>query len=151
MKKIVFIVALLMSGVGANAQSKGNAIGIRGVDAGHGGEISFQTGLGKSNRLELDLGFNSYSNSYSGLQLSGIYQWVWGLEQITDGLNWYVGVGGTAGSYSSGLGLAVVGQLGIEYNFNIPLQISLDWRPSFLNPNYSDGYYGNGLSVRYRF
>lgn len=148
MRKIIFVLALSLSFAGAiNAQVAGKAIGVRFANEFNGGELTFQTPLGRANRLELDLGLNHWSNSNSGIQLTGVYQWVWG---ITTGLNWYAGLGASAGTYTSNLGLGIVGQLGIEYNFDIPLQISLDWRPTIFNSYYT--YYGgNGLSLRYRF
>jgi len=155
MKKCILTLALVAGMIGGlNAQVKGNAIGLRMANEGRGGELSFQAGLGKANRLELDLGLNhwndKWNNTYSGYELTGVYQWVWGLNQIATGLNWYAGLGATAGTYNSNLGFGLVGQLGLEYNFNIPLQISLDWRPTLFNSYYT--YYGgNGLSIRYRF
>ncbi|MFT3752908.1 MAG: hypothetical protein QM800_08525 [Paludibacter sp.] len=156
MKKFFFLLALTVSMFGSdlNAQVKGKAIGIRLANEAHGGEISFQSALSRSNRLELDLGFNNWYERYHGygpgFELTGVYQWVWGLNQIATGLNFYAGLGGTIGTYNPNFGLGVVGQLGLEYNFNIPLQISLDWRPTILNTYYT--YYGgNGLSIRYRF
>jgi len=75
---------------------------------------------------------------------------VWKLNQVATGLNWYAGLGATVGTYSPDFGIGLVGQIGLEYNFNIPLQISLDWRPTLFNSYYT--YYGgNGLSIRYRF
>jgi hypothetical protein len=98
MKKTILTIALLVSALCiANAQVKGKSIGIRG---GMGGELSFQTAMGSVNRLEIDLGstsFNSASN-YSGTQLTGIYQWVWALDELGPGFNWYAGFGGTLGS-----------------------------------------------------
>lgn len=152
MRKILFTLALVASllGSGLNAQVKGNALGLRLANEAHGGEISFQAALGRANRLELDLGFNNRYESYHGYELTGVYQWVWGLNQIGTGLNWYLGLGGTVGTYNPDFGLGIVGQIGLEYNFNIPLQISLDWRPTIFNSYYT--YYGgNGLSIRYRF
>jgi len=153
MKRLFFSIVLTVTMLSAaNAQSSGKAIGLRFVNAGDGAEISFQNSVGKSNRLELDLGANR-NDTYRGLQLTGVYQWVWDLDALAPGFNWYAGVGGTIGTYSSNFGLGVVGQIGLEYNFTIPLQLSLDWRPTVFNSyglgNY--GYAGNGLSVRYRF
>ena len=135
---------------GLNAQIKGKAIGLRMANEAHGGELSFQAPLGKVNRLELDLGLNNWGGTSHGYELTGVYQWVWGLNRIATGLNWYAGLGATAGTYTSNLGVGFVGQLGLEYNFNIPLQISLDWRPTLFN-TYCTYYGGNGLSIRYRF
>ena len=156
MRKILFTLALVASllGNGLNAQVKGKAIGLRLANEAQGGEISFQAPLGRANRLELDLGFNNWYERYygygPGFELTGVYQWVWGLNQIATGLNWYLGLGGTVGTYNPDFGLGIVGQVGLEYNFKIPLQISLDWRPTIFNSYYT--YYGgNGLSIRYRF
>lgn len=147
MKKM-FLIAVLAIGFASvtNAQVDGNAIGIR---FGNGGEISYQHALGSANRLELDLGFGSWA--YGGVYLNGAYQWVWDLSALATGFNWYTGVGGALG-INNGLGLGVLGQLGIEYNFNIPIQLSLDWRPTFyLIPGTHFGYDGIALGVRYKF
>lgn len=150
MRKIVFAIALLATVFcTTNAQVDGNAIGVR---FGYGGEISYQHALGSSNRLELDLGTSHWGNNVWGLNATGIYQWVWDLSGLADGFNWYAGVGGSVGSVGSSLGLGVVGQVGIEYNFNIPLQLSLDYRPVFyILPNVGGGYDGICLAVRYKF
>lgn len=156
MKKIIFTVALLTSMMSlVNAQARGRAIGIRG---GNGGEISFQTALGSGNRLELDLGRTGLSggSNYYGTQITGIYQWVKSLNDLGPGFNWYAGLGGTLGFYNNrstsntDFGLGIVGQLGIEYNFNIPLQLAFDWRPNFYFGGH-DGYDNAGFSLRYRF
>lgn len=148
-KKFILSLALAVSLVGAlNAQSIGKAIGVR---FGYGGELSYQQPLGNANRLELDLGLNRY-----GFGLNGVYQWVWDLSSLSDGFNWYAGIGAGVGSYnySSGypLNVGLLGQIGIEYNFNIPLQLSLDYRPGFY---FLHGFYGNYdgicLAARYRF
>ena len=155
MKKIIFTVALLTSMMSlVNAQARGRAIGIRG---GIGREISFQTAMGSGNRLELDFGstgWNNGSNNY-GTQITGIYQWVRSLSDLGPGFNWYAGLGGTLGFYKSSQSNSpfypgIVGQLGIEYNFSIPLQLAFDWRPNFYFASY-DGYGNSGFSLRYRF
>ena len=155
MKKLALTIALLVFTLCVtNAQVKGKSIGIRG---GMGGELSFQTAMGSANRLEIDLGrtnLNSASN-YSGTQLTGIYQWVWTLDELGPGFNWYAGCGGTLGMYSnnsnSEFGLGIVGQLGLEYNFNVPLQVAFDWRPNFYLDSKHEGYGNSALSLRYRF
>ncbi len=151
MKKMFMIAALVIGFASvSNAQVDGNAIGIR---FGNGGEISYQHALGSANRLELDLGFGPWR--HSNVYLSGAYQWVWDLSELAIGFNWYAGVGGAVG-FGETLGLGVLGQVGIEYNFNIPIQLSLDWRPIFnITNSYvgqgSFGYDGVALGVRYRF
>ena len=154
MKKFVLLFVLIFSTLSTiSAQVDGKAIGVRfgGID-GIGAEVSYQHPLGSSNRLETDLGINSW-----GLSFTGIYQWVWDLSALADGFNWYAGVGGILGihdgdSNNSNFGLGVAGQVGIEYNFNIPLQLSLDYRPAvYVLPSFNGGYDGICLSVRYKF
>ena len=136
-----FLFLLLMT---SSAEIK--TLGLRFADIGNGAEVSFQSTMGKANRLELDLG--AYSQSF---RLSGILQWKWNLNQLGPGFAWYAGGGLSAGSYyGNNIGLGILGQIGIEYNFNIPLQISFDWRPTSWNSYYTY-YNGTGLAVRYRF
>ena len=117
-----------------------------GLRLGDGAEISYQHPLGTAHRLEFDLGTVN-----SGLGLTGIYQWNWGLEELATGFAWYAGAGATIGKYT-GLGIAGVGQIGIEYNFAIPLQLSIDYRPTlYLVPNVNFASNDGRLSVRYRF
>lgn len=155
MKKLILTFALVASIIGTvSAQVEGKAIGLRfgGADA-NGAEITYQHPLGNANRLELDFGLNGY-----GFGLNGVYQWVWDLSDLADGFNWYAGVGAGIGNYkfktngTTGLGVGILGQVGIEYNFNIPLQLSLDYRPGiYVVPNYNGSYDGICLSARYRF
>lgn len=159
MKKIVFAFGLVLASV-LSVSAQDRNLGIRlGGGFGPGGEISYQHGLSGSNRLELDLGFGSsdYTNWFN---LAGTYQWVFPLEGK---FNWYPGVGAALGSWSyndkffgervsSGFNVGVVGIIGLEYNFNIPLQLSLDFRPEIGIVNaYRSFNAGFGLGIRYRF
>ena len=156
MKKMFLAFALVASSLGAlSAQADSKTIGLRmGGGFGYGAEISYQQPIGIANRVEVDLGLNR-----SGFGLSGIYQWVWDFSELADGFNWYAGVGGQLGVYSNNdksyFPLALLGQVGIEYNFKIPLTLSLDYRPAFqLTGVYGDenAFIGDGicLGVRYR-
>jgi hypothetical protein len=136
-----------------------NALGVRlGDSDGFGAEISYQRALGDNNRLELDLGLRS-GNNYDGFKLAGIYQWVW---QLDGNFNWYAGAGGGIGSYSfdnvpngfdnSETFVFLAGDIGIEYNFDIPLQLSIDARPELGFGDYRDDLdFDIALGVRYRF
>jgi hypothetical protein len=160
MKKMILTLALVAGMMSTlSAQSEKNAIGLR---FGNGGEITFQSTLSTTNRLELTLGLNSWDNNqgYSGFGLTGIYQWVWNLDELAPGFKWYAGLGPQIGSWSGdhnsdykGFALGIAGQVGIEYNFNIPLQLSLDYRPSwYVLPNsYGGAYDVIALAVRYKF
>ncbi|QHI36787.1 hypothetical protein IMCC3317_21570 [Kordia antarctica] len=167
MKKIIIsTVILILVAFTMNAQEiSKNALGIRlGGNNGFGGEISYQARLSTDNRLELDLGWRSGSN-HDGYKLAGLYQWVMPIENR---FNWYLGVGGGVGSYNfndrnninngndfKDTFIFAAGDIGIEYNFKIPLLISLDFRPEF---GFGDKDYDNdgldldiALGLRYQF
>ncbi len=173
MKNRFFCLLFILAGSFlGNAQVNPHAIGVRGLfgNYGSGGEISYQHGMGDMNRLELDLGWRSsrYGWRYkkkdkyyrNNLGITGVYHWVWNIE---DGFNWFAGVGGQLGYFSSydedyyreGLALALGGQVGIEFDFNsigAPLQLGLDARPmwEFIGGPNTIGY-GIALSLRYTF
>jgi hypothetical protein len=131
-----------------------NALGIRvGDNDGFGGEISYQRYLKSNNRLEFDLGFRN-ANNVDAFKLVGLYQWVFDLENR---FHWYVGAGAGIGSYetpvNSGAFALAAGNLGIEYNLEIPLLISLDIRPELgFNDEFSDDLdLDIALGIRYQF
>ncbi|MGM5469603.1 hypothetical protein ACS386_04950 [Flavobacteriaceae bacterium LMO-SS05] len=167
MKKLLITgIIVLIASVSMNAQEiSKNALGLRlGDNDGFGGEISYQARLSATHRLELDLGWRDGKN-YDGFKLAGLHQWVWNIE---DGFNWYVGLGGGVGSYSfndnnnfnngndyNDTFVFAAGDIGIEYNFDIPLLISLDFRPEIA---FGDERYDNNdlgldiaLGLRYQF
>ena len=166
MKKLLITGILVMiASVSMNAQEiSKNALGLRlGDNDGFGGEISYQARLSSNNRLELDLGWRDGKN-YDGFKLAALYQWVWNID---GGFNWYAGVGGGVGSYSfndnnfnngndfTDTFVFAAGDIGIEYNFDIPLLISLDFRPEI---GFGDERYNNNdlgldiaLGLRYQF
>ena len=148
-------------GLSAQSISK-NALGLRiGDNDGFGGEISYQRYLSENNRLEFDLGWRD-SDNVDAFKLVGLYQWVFVLE---DRFNWYVGAGTGIGSFDvdndfdnfvdddSGTFALVAGDIGIEYNFDIPLLLSLDIRPELgFNDAYSDDLdLDIALGIRYQF
>ena len=160
MKKLILLFAVFATFTfAASAQEiADNAIGLRlGDDDGFGAEISYQRALGDNNRLELDLGIRS-GNNYDGFKLTGLYQWVWHLD---GSFNWYAGAGGGVGSYSVDVPggedfddtfLFVAGDVGIEYNFDIPLQLSLDIRPELGFGDFRDDVgIDLALGIRYQF
>ncbi|GAA4302027.1 hypothetical protein [Aestuariibaculum suncheonense] len=161
MKKL-FLLAFAVLGFVfvSNAQDiSKHALGLRlGDSDGFGAEISYQHALGTANRLEADLGWRS-GNNWDGFKLTGLYQWVFPLENR---FNWYVGAGGGLGSYSwdnhpefnddSETFIFIAGDLGIEYNFDIPLMLSLDFRPELGFGDFSDDLdFDIALGIRYQF
>ncbi|MEW2921257.1 hypothetical protein AB1A65_07295 [Muricauda sp. ANG21] len=150
---VTFLFVLATVGLSAQSISK-NALGVRlGDNDGFGGEISYQRYLHENNRLEFDLGWRN-SNDVDAFKLVGLYQWV---MPIDGGFHWYVGAGGGIGSFDAGDNdgtfALVAGDIGIEYDFNIPLLISLDMRPELgFNDNYSDNLdLDIALGLRYQF
>jgi hypothetical protein len=131
-----------------------NAIGLRlGDSDGFGTEVSYQRGLSDSSRLEFGLGWRS-SNNVTAIKLAALYQWVW----VLDGnFNWYVGAGGGVGQVDVDPGgsetfVFAAGDIGIEYDFDIPLLLSLDFRPEFGFGNIRDDVdFDIALGIRYQF
>ena len=161
MKTSLFtIVCLFGLSISAHAQSiSKNALGIRvGDDDGFGVEISYQRALQETTRLELDLGLRS-GDDYDGFKLTGLHQWVWKLD---GNFNWYAGAGGGVGAYNidnvpagaddTDTFFFLAGNLGIEYDFDIPLVISLDVRPEIGFGDFNDDFdFDLGLGIRYQF
>jgi hypothetical protein len=153
--RTLLVIGLLAiaSSLSAQQVSK-NALGLRiGDNDGFGAEISYQRLLNESNRLEFDLGFRN-SNDVDAFKLVGLYQWV---RPLDGNFNWYVGAGAGVGSYDTPVGdgtfALVAGNVGIEYNFNIPLLLSLDIRPEL---GFDDAYSDDldldiALGIRYQF
>ncbi|MCH9660808.1 MAG: porin family protein [Bacteroidetes bacterium] len=160
--KTYFLIPLLLFAtiITANAQEVSkNAIGLRlGDSDGFGTEVSYQRGLSDNNRLELDLGWRSGDN-YNAFRLTGLYQWVFNLD---GNFNWFVGAGGGLAQVNidnlpadvddSETYLYAAGDIGIEYNFDIPLLLALDFRPEFGFGDFNDDVdFDIALAIRYQF
>ncbi len=145
----------------ASAQSiADNAIGLRfgdddGLDS-FGAEVTYQRGLERTGRrLEFNLAFRNGSD-YDAFKILGMYQWV---KPLDGNFQWYLGAGGGLGNADFDGGsntsfLIAVGDIGIEYDFDFPLQVFLDLRPEI---GFGSGSYGRGLDfdlglgARYQF
>ena len=151
MKKIILAAALVLGfAVAASAQPR--AIGVR---IGNGGEISYQHSMG-SNFLEVDGGLGlGLVDGVFNVGSTGIYNFM--ISEFGNGFGFYAGPGagvGLALGEVNYLALSAAGMVGIEYNFNFPLQISLDFRQ-----HIGIGFSGNGiwapssigLGLRYQF
>ena len=151
MKKIILAAALVLGfTVASSAQPR--AIGVR---IGNGGEISYQHSMG-SNFLEVDGGLGlGLVDGVFNVGATGIYNFM--ISEFGNGFGFYAGPGagvGLALGEVNYLALSAAGMVGIEYNFNFPLQISLDFRQ-----HIGIGFSGNGiwapssigLGLRYQF
>ncbi len=146
MHRIFIGIVLFMTTFFAQAQEiADNTIGLRfGDDDGLGAEISYQKAISEINRIEAGLAWRNGKN-YNAFKLTGTYQWVFPIESIS-GMNWYVGAGGGLGSWSaksnytgeSGTFLFAAGDIGLEYKFEFPLLISLDFRPELGFVSYNN-------------
>ncbi|WP_242086934.1 hypothetical protein [Aestuariivivens sediminis] len=164
MKKVFLVtIALIGFAFTSNAQAiADNALGLRlGDSDGFGAEVSYQRALGDNNRLEFDLGWRN-GNNFDGFKLAGLYQWVFPLDGT---FNWYVGAGGGLASYDGNYSIPgggtvsdsetfffAAGDIGIEYNFEIPLLLSLDFRPEIGFGDFNDDLdFDIALGIRYQF
>lgn len=143
MKRIILAAALVLGfAVAASAQPK--ALGIRG---GYGVELSYQHYVGgEANFIEADLGLGDFKF----LNVAATYNFM--ISQFGDGFGFYAGPGLAVGLGES-LHIGVAGQCGIEYNFDFPLQLSLDVRPQLGLVNEAFGIWGwyPHLGIRYKF
>lgn len=162
MKKILFTALFCIGSIiGVHSQSiSKNALGLRlGDSDGFGTEVSYQRGLSENNRLEIDLGWRS-NNNFNAYRLTGLYHWVW----VLDGnFNWYAGAGAGLAQVNfednfpdfvddSETYIYAAGNIGIEYDFNFPLLLSLDFRPEFGFGDFNDDLdFDIALGVRYQF
>lgn len=155
MKKIfMLLLAGSLSVTFLQAQNRGtsnssytNALGVKVWD---GGGLSFKHFF-NTNAGELIGYFWT-----QGVRITGLYEFHFPISGAA-GLKWYVGPGVHIGFYNTKYGdgsfAGIDGVIGLDYKFNaIPLNISLDWQPSF---EFGDnrGFVGSwgGLGVRYTF
>ena len=163
MKKIIIIAALALGfAVAATAGNpiekkfggKTRALGLRG---GYGFELSYQHSLGE-NFVEADLGLWGFNT----LNAVATYNWMLAQPQWTSRGDWgfYAGPGVAVGfdfnSATAGVNVGAVGQIGLEYTFWFPLQLSIDIRPQLgVHIGNGDLFHVSGfyptLAARYRF
>ncbi len=158
--KRLLITILALSALSSAVYAQDNFAGIRlGYGAAFTTELSAQRYMGDITRIEVDLGLR-YRDRYGdrenpsyypiGLILGGSYQWHWFL---LGGLGAYAG---PAIQFSlpgwSRFGLGIGGQLGVDYQFNVPFQVFIDWRPLYLPFGPYKGFDPNGaVGIRYNF
>ena len=168
-KTFLIVIALLGLSLAAVAQPK--AIGLRGGLFGpdFNGEISYEHWLtifdNDYDFLEAELGVFG-GNGFKG---TVIYNFTFAQPEFTDRGEWALyGGPGVASGYGTGFNkheekkswpfIGFVAQLGMEYNFWFPLQVSVDFRPSFMLPTLmnrnernQNRWYGIAISARYAF
>ena len=165
MKRITVIVAALLLGAFA-AVAQPKAIGVRGGLFGltFNGEISYEHWAtifdNDYDFLEAELGVFGGN----GFKATAMYNFTFAQPDFTDRGEWafYAGPGAVAG-YGTGVNkndekvaapfVGLAAQLGLEYTFWFPLQLSVDFRPTFMLPALMNrtNWYGFALSARYAF
>ncbi len=158
MKKIIAAVWMVFCLVSiSKAQDYNTGIGIRG---------GFSNGLTVKHFIEPKSAIEGIlSTRWNGFIVTGLYE-VHNQAFNAERLKWYFGFGGHIGFWNGnydknywgdyGTSYTVVGIdgiLGLEYSFEeVPLNLSLDWKPAFNFVGYS-GFWADGgaLSLRYIF
>lgn len=189
MKRILFTIILATAAIGAYAQPR--AMGVRfgacGLEAG------YQQSIKKDQFIEGNLGmdFGTGAKGTPGIKATGTYNFIWARPAWTNEGTWaiYAGPGVSMGyvydsdheiiepdiiPYShGGFMLGVCAQVGVEYTFWFPLQLSVDLRPTIamhvggkgtqiaegmVQKHMKVGFYDGGLlglipnlSVKYKF
>lgn len=87
----------------------------------------------------------------NSLGLATYFDWMFSLDGGPEGLKFYPGVGPEI-YIGDNLNVGIAGNFGVEYSFDFPLTIALDWRPGFVITDNMNFHSGNwGICVRYRF
>jgi hypothetical protein len=85
------------------------------------------------------------------LGLATYFDWMFSLSDGPEGLRFYPGVGPEI-YIGDNFDAGIAGNFGVEYIFDFPLTIALDWRPGFIITDNMNFHSGNwGISARFRF
>jgi hypothetical protein len=152
MRKVLLLATMVFAVTFIQAQSMGSSYRTAlGVKVWNGGGISLKHFFRENRAGEL-IGY--FWNR--GVRFTGLYE-IHGDFNGATGLKWYIGPGAHIGVYNTKYGdgayIGIDGVLGLDYKFNgAPINISLDWQPSF-EFGEDRGFYGNwgGLGIRYTF
>ena len=146
MKKIILVAALVL-GFTVAASSQPRAVGIRFA---YGAELSYQHNMG-ADFIEADLGLGNFQY----LNIAATYNFMIAQPNWTDRGDWgfYAGPGVALGAGKDIFNVGVAGQVGLEYSFWFPLQLSIDIRPQLGLVGNTFGIWGwyPQLGVRYKF
>ncbi len=148
---LIFVFCVSMSPL-LTAQSDGNhyktAIGVK----------FYPTGVTLKTFMRSNLAFEAIGYFWErGSRITGLFEYHYDLSP-GGALKWYIGPGAHVGFYKAdfyngGTSFGIDGVLGLDYKFpGIPINVSLDWQPSYEFGNYA-GFSGNwgGLGLRLAF
>ncbi|HRH59866.1 MAG TPA: hypothetical protein PL045_04805 [Chitinophagaceae bacterium] len=158
MKKLLLFSIIVFVSASTYSQNMSNnyktALGVKVYP----GAISIKSFTQKNKALEGLAYFWNY-----GFRFTGLYE-IHGDIDGAQGLKWYVGPGAHIGVWNTkwedkypdrekGVAIGIDGVLGLDYKVKgAPINVSLDWQPSFnfVGYNYFEGGWG-GLAIRYTF
>lgn len=133
-----------------------------GLRIGYGLSFSYQHSIGQDNMISIDLDLPGFG----AIGTTCTYDWIDPFNtQIPwdyDGeWHWNLGAGASAGAgFGGGAYFGIAGRVGVSYDFDFPLQLSLDWAPNIgpaILGKYAafnaGGLYAGALAIgaRYRF
>jgi len=151
-KMVIASMLVLFASININAQAKGDS---------YGTAIGFKfypTGITIKSFLKENLAFEGIGYFWDkGTRITGLFEYHYNLSK-NGNLKWYIGPGAHVGFYkpeffNGNTSFGIDGVLGLDYKFpGIPLNVSLDWQPSYELGNF-DGFSGNwgGLGIRFAF
>jgi len=160
MKKF-FTTMIVMLAFASVAFAQPRAIGGR---LGYNLEFSYQHSILDDMYVDVTAGLGNVWNPWAYADATASFDWVFNIKGIW---NWFVGPAAGVGfgygryyneySYSA-VRLNVGAQIGFEWEFGIPLNLTVDWRPmvnvfGFRNDIYGPWYglANVGVGLRYRF
>lgn len=140
MKKLILGI-FLMSSVALSAQELGIRFGQVSGENNVAVDGIFQAGPG---RIHANVSFGD------GVGLDALWDFIY-KPLGEESFNWYVGVGPSV-YFGDDFFLGASGEIGLEYSFDAPITIGLDYRPTFwIVEDTSFEWGGFGLNIRYRF
>jgi hypothetical protein len=159
---IVLLTLLLSDSVLAQTSNGSNTVSGHEYDRSIGlkifpGAVSYKWKWDQASKAEALLYMSS-----EGFRLTGLYEKYFPLTPEVPGLNWFIGGGAHWGIWSdnwknkyptreSGIAIGIDGVIGLDYKLKTaPLNISIDWQPSFniIGYQYFEGGWG-GIGIRY--
>ncbi len=146
MKKVILAAALIL-GIAAAANAQPRAVGGRFT---YGIEASYQHTMNGKNFIEADLGITKFES----LNMAAFYDFMIANPAWTGRGEWGVYAGpGLAMQFFKDFAIGVAGQVGLEYTFWFPLQLSVDIRPQIglVGDDFDIWGWYPAISARYRF
>lgn len=144
MKKFLMMAALMVATLTVSAQDYNWAVGVR------GGGFSGITAKKNLDKNALEFGASFGVGNY--LMVDGVYEWQ--EPVIAEGFHLYYGGGAYVGLAGNAFWLGAEAVVGLEYRIpiNVPLAVSLDYRPGLnIIPGLGFNAFNFGFGIKYCF